>query len=187
MDSPAEADLLKYIEELEESKADLERRLDIAEAHLKKSEQHYQEEIATRIRLENDLRRVADRYETLISQIPGVVFCCENDAAWTMDFISEMIEEMTGHPAADFINNNVRTFASIMHHDDIMPVMIAINDAVDKHDRYRVQYRLLHKNGSIRHVIEVGKGSYSINGDLRWIHGVIFDITGRKGYEYPED
>jgi hypothetical protein len=60
----------------------------------------------------------------MVDNIPGVVYRCLMDDAWTMLFISDEIEVLSGYPANEFLGENpVRTFASIMHEDDLQPVV----------------------------------------------------------------
>ena len=54
------------------------------------------------------------KFRTLISNIPGVSYRCADDADYTMEFISDAIEQLSGYPAADFTNNAVRTYGSVI-------------------------------------------------------------------------
>src|SRR2546423_4012283 len=60
----------------------------------------------------------AEQFRTLVANIPGAVYRCRLDDDYTMVFLSEAIEEITGYPATDFIENAVRSYASIIHPDD---------------------------------------------------------------------
>ena len=64
------------------------------------------------------LRANAATPRSLIDSIPGAIYRCACDRDWTMEWLSDEIETMTGYPASDFIGNAVRTFASIEHPDD---------------------------------------------------------------------
>ncbi len=177
--SPSVASLRKRIAKLEEEKAQLERDLDVLRANCEKNQQNHEAEVASRILIESRHRTMAERYHMLIAQIPGVVFTCLNDAAWTMELISDKIEDLSGHPASDFIDNAVRTYASIIYKEDIMPVFINVNTALKQRTRYRIEYRIVHSDGTLRYVTEVGQGIYSVDGSLLRIAGIIFDITKR--------
>lgn len=67
---------------------------------------------------EEELRKSEGRYRSLVANIPGAVNRCGNDSNWTMRFISDTIADICGYPASDFIDNRMRTFASIIHPDD---------------------------------------------------------------------
>lgn len=74
-----------------------------------------------------------ERYQTLVANIPGAVYRCTCDLAAsdielkrTMVFLSEVIQEISGYPPSDFINDRVRSFASIIHPQDRSQVEAAI-------------------------------------------------------------
>jgi PAS domain-containing protein len=50
--------------------------------------------------------------------MPGIPFRCLPDRQWTMTFISPGIEELSGYPAGDFINNRKRSIVELIHPDD---------------------------------------------------------------------
>ena len=50
----------------------------------------------------------------LVRNLPGVAYRRCNDAEWTMEFASAGCLELTGYPAADFIENRARTWSSII-------------------------------------------------------------------------
>jgi len=62
-------------------------------------------------------------FEGLIQNIPAIFYRCHCDEQWTMLFINEAIEKLTGYPPSDFINNNNRAYSSIIHPADIKKSM----------------------------------------------------------------
>src|SRR4051794_6194119 len=54
---------------------------------------------------------------SLVANLPGAVYRCACDSDWTMEWLSDAIEELSGYPADDFVDSAVRTFASIIHPD----------------------------------------------------------------------
>jgi len=56
-----------------------------------------------RDRAEEALRESERKFRTLTSNIPGAIYRCANDPDWTIDFISDVIEEISGYNASDFI------------------------------------------------------------------------------------
>ncbi|HEY9861758.1 MAG TPA: PAS domain-containing protein, partial [Candidatus Obscuribacterales bacterium] len=65
------------------------------------------------------LQEREERLRTLVSNIPGAVYRRLCDSDWTMLFISDAILDISGYPPSDFINNQVRSIASIIHPEDI--------------------------------------------------------------------
>jgi len=117
-------------------------------------------------------------YRTLVSNIQGVVYRCSTTADWKMHFMSEYIYNLTGYPASDFIMNSVRTFASIIHPEDRYKVEKKVYDGLNRKETYFIQYRIMHKDGTIRWVHEKGCGYYTKGEkNAKWLDGVIVDIT----------
>ena len=119
---------------------------------------------------------------SLIDSIPGAIYRCACDRDWTMEWLSDEIETMTGYPASDFIGNAVRTFASIEHPDDHDYVADRVMESVRTGRPFSLEYRLVRRDGSICWVLERGLAQEA--GDGRWwLDGAIFDITQRREAE----
>jgi PAS domain S-box-containing protein len=123
------------------------------------------------------------QFKTLASNIPGVVFRSLIDDDWTEVFISDGIEQLTGYPASDFVGSRVRSCASVIHSDDRAMCERVTQDAVANHRACCLEYRVLHKNGSVRWASERTQPVYDAGGRPLYIDGVIFDITERKQAE----
>jgi PAS domain S-box-containing protein len=126
------------------------------------------------------LIEVAEQYRTLVENVPGIVYRCANDKEWTMSFISDEIYRLTGYRNADFIDNAVRSYASIIYVEDHDKVNRIIQQALSENKPYSMEYRIHCADGSIVWVQEKGRGVYNPNGDLLWLDGVITDITVLK-------
>jgi PAS domain S-box-containing protein len=119
---------------------------------------------------------------SLVANIPGAVYRCACDSDWTMEYLSEEIEEISGYPAHDFIRNTVRTFASVIHPDDREQVERSVLDGVEAGRPYTLEYRIVRRDGSERWVLERGQAQEAGDG-RRWLDGAIFDITARRAAE----
>jgi PAS domain S-box-containing protein len=134
-------------------------------------------------RIQNDtlaLQESEARFRSLVANISGVIYRCGCDREWTMEFISDAIAQISGYPPSDFINNQVRTFASIIYPEDREMVQISIDSAMQEQQPYTIEYRIVRADNSIRWVYEKGQGIRKSNGDILWIDGAIFDITELK-------
>lgn len=140
-------------------------------------------ELAERKQAEQTLQESEERFRTLVSNIPGIVYRCAYDEHWTMSYISNTIAEITGYPASDFIGNRVRSYLSVIHPDDREMVTEKIHEGVAGRRAYTIDYRIIAADGSIRNVCEKGQGVCSDNDQLLWLDGAIFDITERKRAE----
>ena len=124
----------------------------------------------------------ADAFRVLLENLPGVVYRCRNDAAWSMLFISPYVETLTGHSGKAFLNGEV-TFAELIHPEDRDRVWQTIQAALTERRPYRVSYRLRRKDGTYRGVREDGRGEFDGTGNLRWLDGVLLDYTDQMEAE----
>lgn len=117
------------------------------------------------------------QFRTLVDNIPGAVYRCAYDSDWTMFFISEAITDISGYSATEFINNRVRTFASIVHPEDRLIVEQVIQAALFLRTPYHLEYRIIHADGRIRWVYEQGQSIYGEDGEVSCLDGVILDVS----------
>jgi PAS domain S-box-containing protein len=118
----------------------------------------------------------------MVENIPGALYRGAWDRDWTMWWLSDEVETITGYPASDFINNSVRTFASVIHPDDRDYVERSVAEAVDASRPFNLEYRIVRRDGEVRWVLERGRAQD--DGDARRrLHGAIFDITVRRAAE----
>ncbi|MEM9485685.1 MAG: PAS domain S-box protein [Cyanobacteria bacterium P01_F01_bin.116] len=97
--------------------------------------------------------------------------------------MSDAITALSGYPVSDFINNRKRTYASLIHPDDVELVDQAVAQGLERKQSFTMEYRILHRDGSVRWVAEKGKGIFENTGKLSCLEGVIFDISDRKAAE----
>lgn len=127
--------------------------------------------------LNHALLHSEQRYRSMLDNLPGVVYRCRNDAYWTMLFISDEVFELTGYRAHQLILSKEVSFATLNHPDDKEHTNLTVQQALAKQQRFSVEYRLYHKDGSIRWVQELGQGIYDDQGELLYIDGFIWDVT----------
>ncbi|MDM8546861.1 PAS domain S-box protein [Candidatus Venteria ishoeyi] len=139
--------------------------------------------------LRSSIRDIQERIEaeqhfhTLASNIAGVNYRCACDKNWTMAFINEGIETLTGYPAADFIANQVRSYASVIHPDDVGMVEERVLQSVAEQRPFTIEYRIIHADQTIRWVHEKGVSVLNEQSNTRYLDGVIDDISERKQAE----
>lgn len=132
---------------------------------------------------EDDRWQRQNQYQSLVNNIPGTTYRCVLDADWTMYYMSKDVEVLTGYPASDFINNVVRTYESVIYPEDSSYVERSVNNAVEAGKPWEIEYRVCHKDGSIRWVYEKGQGVPGQDGKVAFLDGFIQDITANKKAE----
>jgi PAS domain S-box-containing protein len=139
-------------------------------------------DITDRKRTEEEMRESNKKLSTIINNLRGVVFRCNNDENWTMQYISDGIYELAGYLPNEFINNKIRTYSSIIDPQDAGRIWQEIHTALNTGYLYTIEYRIITSSGSRKWVWERGRGYYE--GDkLVALEGFISDITERKRIE----
>lgn len=134
-----------------------------------------------------DLAVQEERYRSLVDNVPGIVYRCDLDEHWTMRYMSEFVEELTGYPATDFIDNTVRSYASVIHPEDADDVAAGVEAGIAASGFFLLQYRIIHRDGSIRWVFERGQAMRDTKGVVDYLDGFILDITERQLAEDERD
>ncbi len=130
-----------------------------------------------------EIREKEKRFRTLVANLPGTVYRCLHDEDWTMQFISDEVENLTGYPPTDFIGNETRTFDSVIHEDDRAMVAEEVGAAVSRKEPWAIQYRIVGSDGELRWVGERGRAVFREDGEVDYLDGVIADITDSKRIE----
>jgi PAS domain S-box-containing protein len=121
--------------------------------------------------------------ESVASRLNGFFYRCQNDAGYTMLFMTDGIERMTGYPVSDFLNNRVRTFSSIIEPGDLRLVDDAVAAALGKRANWEIDYRLVRHDGTPLWIHESGAGIFDDQGQLLHLEGVCIDISPQKKQE----
>ncbi|MDY6802074.1 MAG: PAS domain S-box protein [Bacteroidota bacterium] len=126
------------------------------------------------------LKEKEKQLSILIGNLKGIVYRCQNDTNWTMSYLSNGIEEITGYKPEELINNKKIAYAHLIVPADRQKVQNKIQQALEINKQFRITYRIKTKKNATKWVWEQGVGNYNENGELRWIEGYITDITEQK-------
>lgn len=136
-------------------------------------------DITARKEAEEALRQNEQRLAILMSNLPGMVYRCRYDPQWTMDFISEGGEALTGYPAEKLLNNRDLSYADLIHTHDRQYVWDTISQAIREQDSFLINYRITTASGQQKWVSEQGRALSDDQGQIQAIEGFITDITDR--------
>jgi PAS domain S-box-containing protein/diguanylate cyclase (GGDEF)-like protein len=121
-----------------------------------------------------------DEIEILLNKLPGMLYRCKYDYDWTMEYISDGCNELTGYDKADLLYNKKVTYASLMYQDDRDVVFNTVTNALEDKKPFNYEYRIKTKDGEEKWVWEQGIGIYDTNGAILHLEGFVTDITAQK-------
>ncbi|MEJ2528786.1 MAG: diguanylate cyclase, partial [Gammaproteobacteria bacterium] len=149
------------------------------------------QDITARKQVEHTLVERERQLATLLANLPGMAYRCLNDEHWTMKFVSDGCQLLTGYAPADLLDNRNLSYASIIHEDDRLHVMSEVQQALAENRRFAVEYRIQRNDGQEAWVWEQGQEVWAWKqGNDMWVdsnqyrEGIIIDITKRKTMEH---
>lgn len=126
------------------------------------------------------LSQSEQKFRTLATNIPGVIYLRKHDDNQTILYLNDRIKEITGYDAEEFISGKI-TFAQLYHPDDAESINRNVARALEKGKKFHLKYRILHESGEWRWVDEVGVGVDDPT--VNMVEGFISDITLMKHAE----
>ena len=135
-------------------------------------------DISHRKAVEAEISRMGRELREIVESIPGVVYRTTFDELSSALYLSEPFEAITGHPSADFVETQARSFASLIDARDRAMFDREVNRAIEAGTSYEVRYRIRHATGETRWVNDRGWPKRdAATGEVRYLSGVLFDVT----------
>jgi PAS domain S-box-containing protein len=135
------------------------------------------EDITERKWTENELKISEERY--------ALAQKAANIGSWDWDMLtdeltwSELVIPMFGLKTGEF-NGTIASFWNRLHPDDIPIIEEKIQSTIEKNEDYRVEHRVIHPDGTIRWMLEIGDVFKDGYGKPYRMLGMVQDITERK-------
>jgi PAS domain S-box-containing protein len=117
---------------------------------------------------------------SIVSNMPGMVYRCRNDKEWTMEYLSPQCLEITGYPPSDLLKNKKITYNHVIHPDYREVIWAKWQDALHSNNVFAHEYPIITASGQEKWVWEQGVGITNAQGKLIALEGIIIDITDRK-------
>ena len=131
-----------------------------------------------RIANEAEIHQSEEKFRLLANNIPGTVYLSKYDEKWSKIYLNDEIENLTGYPKKDFLENK-RYYIDLVHPDDIDDFLAVARKLFSERKKVHVSYRIIHKNGHIVWVEEFGEPIIR-DGEIEFVGGIFIDITERK-------
>lgn len=117
----------------------------------------------------------------ILIRMPIMLYHSRNNLDWTMEYVSDGCQNITGHTETDLINTPL--YGQLIHPDDRQSVWDNIQIALTQHACFHIRYRLIQPNQSLKWVQEIGQGAYSESGMLLGIDGIVFQTKAEHCLE----
>ncbi|MGD1714265.1 diguanylate cyclase domain-containing protein [Dapis sp. BLCC M172] len=149
---------------------------------LQSQNQKLQQEISLREKVENELKEHKLMLESLIENLPGMVYYSSNDCNLNMNFVSDNFYSLTGYQPEELIQNQI-IYNQLIYPEDRKYLGQERQKALVNNQPFQLIYRIITAKKELKWIWEQGKGVYCSNGELLAIKGLIIDITAQKQVE----
>jgi diguanylate cyclase (GGDEF)-like protein/PAS domain S-box-containing protein len=117
---------------------------------------------------------------SITGRMDGFLYRCRNDANYTMLYISEGVQRVSGYLATEVLGNKVVSFGEMIYHEDLDLVNAEVDKGLERRDNWNIVYRIISKAGVPIWVREIGGGVFGTNDKLEFLEGFVIDITEMK-------
>ena len=119
---------------------------------------------------------------SVINKVPVTVFLWRPEKYWPAEFVSENIKQF-GYTVEEFTSGKL-LYGNIVHPDDLERVERELSRRIEEdYVDFSQEYRILTKSGEVRWVEERTFIEADENGVVKYLKGIILDITERKRKE----
>lgn len=128
------------------------------------------------------------RTETLMSNLPGMVYQCLNDPPeFTFTFVSQGCYNLIGYTPEELLGNNAVTFFDMVHPDDVDFLKQQNAETLSMGLPLETTFRIVMKDGSIKWIWERSRViEKNPDGSARLLEGFYTDITEQRRLEAAE-
>ena len=112
-----------------------------------------------RHRMAKELQEREASYRVLAESLPGIVYRSFSGKDKKTVFFNNMLEAMTGFSEAELVDDEISCLGSLLLSEDKPFLNAVLSKAVTEDKPFEVEYRIRHKDGSVRHFLERGKAT----------------------------
>ncbi len=141
------------------------------------------QDVTESIKIRKALEESERKINTLINNLLGFAYRCNNDEQWSMTYLSSGFERITGYAITDVVNNNKLAFADLILETDREIVWKEIQESLQHKKSFQVNYQIRKADNTIGFVLEQGVGIIDEKGEVLALEGYVADITELKTAE----
>ncbi len=133
-------------------------------------------------------RRLMRRTETLMSNLPGMVYQCLNDPPeFTFTFVSEGCYNLIGYTPEELMGNNAVKFFDMVHPEDVGPLERLNAETLSVGLPLETTFRMIMKDGTVKWIWERSRVvEQNPDGTPHILEGFYTDITEQRRLEASE-
>jgi PAS domain S-box-containing protein len=140
-------------------------------------------DISDRKAIEERLSESERSKAVLLQNLPGLAYRCLLDRFWTMQFVSEGCEPLTGYPAESLLYNRDLSFNDLIAPEYREVLWKKWQEVLSEQRHFEFEYEIITASGQRKWVLEMGQGVFNEQGQVDALEGIIIDITERKESE----
>lgn len=132
--------------------------------------------------LENAIRENQRLLETLMSNLPGMVYRRKHGRMGQIIFVSEGALQLTGYKPEEFLTGEI-VFSKLIDKEDYKQIEEHVNKSIEEKKPFRFSYRITDRSGIKKWVWEQGRAVRNEKGEIDTIEGFITDISDSRKAE----
>ena len=110
----------------------------------------------------------------VLNNLPGFVFRTINDGLWTFIYASAGSKDLLGYAPEELID--LKTFSRMIPKENQQANQKVLSRLSPENTNYKVIYKLRAFSGKIKWVQEEGTGTFSSEGELRYLDGHLIAV-----------
>jgi PAS domain S-box-containing protein len=132
-------------------------------------------DITERRRAEQAIRESEERFRLVANTAPVLIWMSGPDKLCT--YFNQPWLEFTGRPVEAELGNG---WVDGVHPEDLRACLDTYTNAFDRHESFKMQYRLRHNDGEYRWIFDLGVPRFNPDGSFAGYIGSCIDVTERK-------
>jgi PAS domain S-box-containing protein len=132
--------------------------------------------------IEQSLAHAETRYQSLVEQLPAVVYIDTHEESPITIYISRQIEKITGYPPEDWVSDP-ELWLRVIHPDDRAVMRRDWPLHLGGAEEASFEYRVMHRDGRVIWVRDVARLVHATDGTPLFWQGVVLDVTDQHRAE----
>ncbi len=135
-------------------------------------------------RLKRKLVSDQEWYTSLVGNLPSAIYRIDySNLGGQTVYLSHQIEKITGYSEDYFLHENVEKYNALVFEADRELKIEYVRHKIKEKERWEMDYRFHHADGSLSWIKEVGVAKLDKEGKVLYLDGILLDITLEKETE----